>query len=246
VKKIKFNTYCFGLALVWCSLLCQADSIESSTDSTNPIVDESSWEGNLEQPKVQSLPVPEKKKLEKDLNEALKDPNARELEKIENQSTKSVKIKVIAKPIRLKRRFNNVSVLRWFTVGAGIISDSDGGFWGTTSLGWTPNFVLNRSLRLKAQLGVTGLNFFTKGTFFAIDGFGGVVYSGANPLLVDLGGGVQYWTNKKGFIPQLRLGLGYRIRGFGGYLHSINLSYSRLFDSLLSSNMVTVSLGLKF
>jgi len=137
-------------------------------------------------------------------------------------------------------------ITNWFLLGGGVAYDSDGGTWGTTQVSWTPTLIFNDSLRFKINLGVSGMNLFTTGTFVGLDGVGSFVFSGARPLLFEVGAGTQYWSNKEGFLPQVRGGIGYRFSGQGNLFHAIQVTYSRLFNDLLRINMVVASLALRF
>lgn len=196
----------------------------------------------------------EKRKLVRDVSEAMKDPQEKELEKIDHeaQSKKTgeptAQALETSRPVKARYVPENKWkwIANWLAVGAGVAYDSDGGVWGTTHVNWTPTLIFNDSFRFKVSLGVSGLNLFTTGTFVGLDGFAGFVFSGARPWLLDVGGGAQYWSNKEGFLPQIRGAIGYRFRGDGDLFHAIQFSYSRLFNELLNINMVVASLALRF
>ncbi len=156
----------------------------------------------------------------------------------------SVRKRVIRREYASETRLKLVT--NWFLIGGGVVNDSDGGSAGTTQVSWTPALIFSDSVRFKINLGVSGINLFTSETFLGFDGAGSFVFSGARPLLFEVGGGAQYWSNKEGFLPQVRGGIGYRFSGQGNLFHAIQVTYSRLFNDLLRINMVVASLALRF
>jgi len=207
----------------------------------------------------QKTPKPaERRKLVKEIHEALKDPQDKELEKIEKASHSTLPAQAVpAKPSMARQVYqrNTAStrssvegrmVLNWFSLGLGALADSDGGASMAGVVSWNPTYVFNSNFRVKAQLGVVGGNLFTRETFGGGDGALLLSLSGVRPLLFEAGGGFQYWKGRGGFMPQVRGAVGYRFQGNGGYIHAIHLNYARLFDSLLSTHIATVSLSFRF
>jgi len=137
-------------------------------------------------------------------------------------------------------------ITNWFQVSGGAMFDSAGGFAGTSGVSWLPTYWLNPQWRLQLSLGAMLGNLGSSSSFFLGDSALTVVYTEAQPLTLEAGGGVQYWDGRRNFHPMIRGGIGYRFRGQGLMIHALKVYYSNVFTPFENTHQVFGAITVRF
>ena len=137
-------------------------------------------------------------------------------------------------------------ILNWAQLGGGVFFDSDGGLVGAMALFWNPTWLLNRNLRVKNNLGVLAVNFGAGAPILLGELSSALELLSNHPITFELGGGIQYWKSRGGVHPIMKLGMGYRLSGSGGLIHSINLTYQNLPSSKVTVHQILAGLSFRF
>lgn len=128
-----------------------------------------------------------------------------------------------------------------FQFGMGAFRSFEGRISGATQLSWTPTWQAAHNFRIKWSLGAL-LNNVDRGLVKVLTdtSMSFVLVSRVSPLVVELGGGAQYWDGFGGWNPLVRVGTTYRFRGSPAPIHGINLSYSVISNSDVKTHQVMV------
>lgn len=132
----------------------------------------------------------------------------------------------------------------WVQIGGGIFRDFQHRESGATYFSWTPTWMPAKNFRVRWSLGGI-LNNVESGTAKLLgDASMSLVFvTQVSPLNFDVGGGVQYWEGRGDWLPQVKLGIGYRRRGAGAALHGIQLSYAVISTEQVKSHQVLIGLA---
>lgn len=152
----------------------------------------------------------------------------------------------ISSTAKAKSRPGPTLITNWFQVSGGAMFDSSGGFSGASGVSWIPTYWLNPQWRLQLSLGAMLGNLGAASSFFMGDSALTVVYTEAQPLTLEAGGGVQYWDGRRNFHPMVRGGIGFRFRGKGLLIHALKVYYSNVFTPFENTHQVFGAISVRF